>query len=321
MSLASSLRTAVPLLIGLAIGGVGASLFVRSLPGAEGSPEERVSKLEVELKNAHNEIAALRDTGPRRGQKAGSEFSDKARKIVRDIKDGKNINPDDLYGAMKPYFRDFSPVFSRMRAHQEKRWVESKVGELSRKYNLTPDQQEKVSTWMKQKAEDDANRWAELLGGHDTTMEDLAREDMNRRRDDGLDKVMEGMLSGEKLTDFKTTRMTERADRVQQHADFRVQRLSSIVELDDTQRDQAFGIFARNSPDYDPAMKLEGIGGDIGSTPGGNSQEAMLAILRPDQQEAYKTARERRHAEAEKEANEMGFTLPSNWDVLDQSDF
>ena len=152
-------------------------------------------------------------------------------------------------------------------------------------------------------------------------MEDLMRASRDIRPDEGLDEFMAGTLSGDKLTAFKTERMAERAERVQQEADMRVQRLDGIVKLDDTQRDQVFGIMARSSRDYDPGMQLEGIGGDIASTPGGGRQGAMLSVLRPDQREAYEAERQHRRDEAAKELGEVGLSLPPSWDLLDEEDF
>lgn len=319
MSFAQSLRTAVPLVIGLAIGGIGSSLFLKSLPGPDGSPEKRAAELEVELKKAQNRIAALEEKNPRRRRDA--RLLGGARQLMEDVKAGKNVNPDDVFALFQPIMRDLAPLFDRMRVRQEKERIEARTGELARKYDLTPQQQEKLKAWFTQKAKDDAKRWSDLVGAPGTTLEDLARETTAHRLDEGLDQVMEGMLGGDKLTDYKTTRMAERAERVQQHADRKVQRLSTIVELDDAQRDQVFGIYARNSPDYDPEMRLEGIGGDIGGTPGGGGHDAMLSVLRPDQRQKFEDERQRRRQEAEKEMNEMGFALPSNWDLLDQADF
>jgi hypothetical protein len=320
MSFAQSLRTAVPLVIGLAIGGIGSSLFLKSLPGAEGSPEKRAAELEVELKKANNRIAALEDDNPRR-RRDTQVFGAGARKIAEDMKAGKNVNPDDILAAFQPFMRELAPLLDNIRVRQEKARIEAKTGELARKYDLTSQQQLRLEAWFKQKAKDDARRWSDLVGSPGTTLEDLARETATHRPDEGLDHVMEGMLNGDKLTDYKTTRMAEKAELVQQRADTRVQRLDDVVELDDAQRDQAFGIFARNSPDYDPAMKLEGVGGDIGATPGGNSRDAVLSVLRPEQLEKYNAERDRRRNEAEQEMNELGLTLPSNWDLLDQADY
>ncbi len=101
----------------------------------------------------------------------------------------------------------------------------------------------------------------------------------------------------------------------------RVQRLDSIVQLDDTQRDQVFGIMARGSRDYDPAMKLEGVGGEIGATAAGDRQQAMLSVLRPDQRTAYEAEQQRRRDEAAKNMEAIGLTLPPDWDPLDDNDF
>ena len=62
MPLPHSIRALLPLVIGLVVGGVGATLFLESMPGGEGSPEARANKLEQELKQANNRIAALEAT-------------------------------------------------------------------------------------------------------------------------------------------------------------------------------------------------------------------------------------------------------------------
>ncbi len=320
MPLAQSLRTAVPLLIGLAIGGTGAALFRDSLPGAEGSPEKRAARLEVELKEAQNRLAAL-ESGPRARRKPGEDFMFGARRIAEDVKEGRMVDPDDVFRAFQPFVRELAPLFDRMRVREQQRMIDRMTGELSRKYDLSPSQQKTLKDWFRHKAEIEAKRWSDLVGAPGTTLEDLARESPKTRADDGLDEVMAGMLQGDKLAEFKETRMNERVQRVQNHADTRVQRLDDIVDLDETQRDQVFGIMARSSPDYDPGMQLEGEAGDIGTTPGGSPRDAMLSVLRPEQREAYEAERQRRREEAEKDMNAIGMSLPSNWDLLDQLDY
>lgn len=316
MSLPTSLRSFIPLVIGLAIGGVGAKLFMESLPGAEGSPEEQIARLEVELRKANNRVAALEEAHPER-RRPERTFGDGARDIFDDLKAGRPVTPDDLFRAGQPVMRGFSPIFERMRVRQEKQRIDSMSGEIARKYDLTDSQQEALKSWFQQKTEDDAKAWSDLVARDGTTLEDLAKASRDVRPDDGLDEFMAGTLSGDKLVDFQTERMAERAERVQQHADMRVQRLDNIVGLDDTQRDQVFGIMARGSRDYDPGMQLQGIGGEIESTASGDPQEAMLSVLRPDQRAAYDAERRKRRDEAAKEMEEIGLTMPADWDPLD----
>jgi hypothetical protein len=316
MPVAEALKSILPLVVGVAVGVAGATLFRGSLTGEEGSPEEKAAKLEVALKKAENRLAAL-DEGRRPN---GRTVKDGLRDIAADLKAGRPVTPDDLLRLTKPLMRDLEPLLERMRVIEQKNRIDSMTGELARKYDLTGPQQDALKAWFQQKAEADAKAWTELVGSESTTFYDMVRASHEVRPDDGLDAFMETQLGGEKLAKFKTERMAERAERVQQDADRRVQRLDGIVGLDEQQRDQVFGIMARNSRDYDPAMQLEGIGGQIGSTPTGDRQQAMLSVLRPEQLEAYEGARQRRRDEAAKELGAMGLSLPDNWDLLDDED-
>lgn len=316
MSLSSSIRPFVPLVIGLLVGGVGVSLFRESLPGAQGSPEVRANQLEHELKRAQNQIAAL-EAGGAKGR-PGRTVTDGIRSLAEDFREGRKVTPDDVFRSAQPLLRDLAPLFERIRIRDGERQIDSLTGELTRKYNLTPAQQESLKQWFTQKTEEDAKQWTELVSNGNTSLEDLTREMQNTRQDEGLDAFMEKTLTGDKLAAFKTERLAERSQRVQQEADMRVERVDSIVKLDDAQRDQVFGIMARGSRDYDPSMKLEGAGGEIGTTAGGNREQATLAVLRPDQRAAYEAERQRRRAEAEKDAAAIGLSIPENWDALDQ---
>ncbi|MCX6873440.1 MAG: hypothetical protein NTW21_06480 [Verrucomicrobia bacterium] len=307
----------IPLVVGLAVGGVGATLFLQSLPGAAGSPEERASRLEVELKRAENRIAALEAADPQgRRRRPGRTFADGARNIAEDIREGRAVSPDDIFRASQPLLRDLAPLFDRMRVRQQQQMIDSMTGELARKYTLTPQQQEALKQWFGQKATAEAKRFSDLVGQDGTRLEDLMRASRDVRPDEGLDPFMAGLLSGDKLTAFKTERMAQRAERVQQEADMRVERLDAVVNLDDAQREQVFGIMARSSRDYDPAMRLEGGTGEIGATPAGARQEAMLGVLTPAQRAVYQAEQQRRREEASKDLEAIGLTLPADWDMF-----
>lgn len=296
-------------------------MFLQSMPGSEGSPEERASKLEVELKSARNRIAALEAADPHGRRRPGRTLADRARGIVEDIHDGKPVSPDDIFRLAQPLMRDLAPLFDRMRIRQQTAVIESRVGELARKYDLSPAQQAALKQWFEGKSEEHSRQYNDLVQKDGTRLQDLMKASMDVRPDDGLDEFMAGTLSGEKLAAFQTERMAERAERVQQEADRKVQRLDEIVTLDDGQRDQVFGIMARNSKDFDPAMGLEGAGGTIGGTTGANPRDAVLSVLRPDQREAYEAGRRQRLDEARKDMESVGLTLPPDWETPDEDGF
>lgn len=316
------MRSLIPLLVGLAVGVAGAVLFLQSMPPAAGSAEERAGKLEAELKKANNRVAALEGADPQGRRRPGRTTKDGVRNIYQDMKDGKPVTPDDVLRAMQPFLRDMSPLFDRIRTRELQRQSDSKAGELARKYSLTPAQQESLKNWLDQNAADQAKRFSDLISRDGTTLEDLARASVTVRADDGLDPFMESTLRGEKLTAYRTDRMLERVERVQQEADMKVERLDNIVKLDETQRGQVFGLMARGAPDFDPAMRFEGLGTETGAlTSGPSKQDAILAVLRPDQREAYETERTKRREEAQKEMQALGLTLPEDFHSFDPLDF
>lgn len=321
MALPQSIRSLVPLVIGLAVGGVGAVLFQQSMTGAEGTPEQRAAKLEVELKKARNRISALEDTDKYGRRKSHKSVKDSLGEIRDKLRDGETVTPDDMLRLTQPWMRDIAPLLERMRIREQNRLIESKSGELARKYNLTAEQQTALKRWFENKSEESAREWTSLMTQEGTTMMDIMKAARDVRPDDGLDQFMERQLTGEKLTRFKTERMAEKAERVQQYADARTQRLDSIVKLDDAQRDQVFGIMARNSRDYDPALQLEGGVGAIGAAPSGNRQQAILSILRPEQRTAYQEEMNHRREQAQKDMEAIGMSLPENWDPMEMEDF
>jgi uncharacterized protein YoxC len=321
MPLPQSLRSLVPLLVGLTVGVVGAILFQQSMPKPEGSPEEQVAHLEAQLNRANNRIRSLEADDPQGIRRKGQTFSDRARTIAEAIREGKEVSPDDILRACQPLMRDLSPLFDRVRMRQQSQMIDSKVGELARKYGLNPTQQEALKLWFAQKAEADAKKYNELALRDGTSAMELMKYSMESRPDEGLDGFMGTMLSGEKLAAFQNEQLAEKSRRVQNEADMKVERLDQIVGLDAQQRDQVFGIMARNSKDYVPSMGLEGGVGQITEVAGSNSRDAMMSVLRPEQRAAYEAERETRRKTAQEELKTFGLSLPPNWDMLDPSDF
>ncbi|GAA5481323.1 hypothetical protein Hsar01_00530 [Haloferula sargassicola] len=306
---------AVPLVLGLVIGGVGASFFRDSLPGEKGSAEERVSELEAELKKAENRIAAFEADGKtdHRERTLREGIGD----IARKLRDGGKVTPDDLLRATQPLARDLSPIFERMHAKQLQREYDALAGEVARKYDLTDEQQQQVKAWFEAHAQEQAEHWMNVVSREGATMTDLAEAAQNARADDGLDGFMSTVLQGEKLAQFRSDRLHEKAGRVQDYADMRVQRIDNIVDLDESQRDRLFGVMAAGSPDYDASMRFEGASGEIEARPGVDREQAIESVLTPGQREAYQTYKDQQREAANKEMSEFGLTLPADWDPLD----
>jgi DNA-binding PadR family transcriptional regulator len=316
------MRPIVPLVIGLAIGIAGAVLFLQSMPPEKGSAEERAVKLEAKLKKANNKLIAYEAADPYGRHKPGRTLKDGARNIFEDLKAGRPVTPDDIFRATQPLIRDLSPLFERMRAKELQRQTDAKAGELARKYSLTEAQQESLKKWLEQSAADEAKQYTDLISQEGTTLEDMAKAAYQFRPDNGLDKFMESTLTGEKLAAYKSERMLEKVDSVQREADMKVERLDAIVNLDENQRGQVFGVMARGARDFDPAMQFEGLGTDTAPLPAGKSkQEAIMAVLTPAQKETFQAEKTKRLDAARKEMEVIGLTLPEDGGSFDPLDF
>jgi hypothetical protein len=255
-------------------------------------------------------------------RRPGRTLADGARNLAENLREGKPVSPDDIFRATQPLIRDLAPLFDRMRVRELQRQTDAKAGELARKYALNPTQQKALAEWLNQNAEDEAKRFTDLISQEGTKLEDLAKASKDVRVDDGLEKFMERTLSGDRLLAFKTDSMTEKVSRVQQEADMKVTRLDAIVSLDDAQRGEVFGVMARGARDFDPAMQFEGLGTDRGALATGQSkQEAVLAVLRPDQRQIYQNEQEKRRTAARQEMESLGLTPSADWNPAELLDF
>lgn len=292
--------------------------MMQSMPPEAGSAEEQVAQMEVDLKKANNRIAALEDEDPRRARSQGATFTDRARRLADDIRDGKAVSPDEVFRTMQPVMRDLSPLFDRMRERDSKRRIDSLTGEMARRYDLDEASQAKLADWFTKREEEEAARYSELITRDGTTLKEMMEASRDVRPDDGLDEFMPTLLSGDKLTEFQDERMVEKVERVQQEADMKLSRLEALVGLDDAQRDQAFTVFAQGSRDFDPGMGFEGISEEVAN---GGQPPSVLEVLRPEQRDVLEAERTRRREEAEKDMAAIGLTLPADWDFFDDDGF
>jgi hypothetical protein len=272
--------------------------------------------LESELQQARTRIASLEETRPRAARSPAQTAYDRGREIAQRLREGRTVSSDDLFRAAQPLLRDLSPLFERIAEQKFKQQADSLIGELARKYDLNPNQQDTLQKWFSEKSRADRKKWNDLISSDDTTYLQLVKSMRNDRTDEGLDPVMEGLLQGPQLAAFKAERLEERAQRVQQYADRQVQRINNIVRLDPTQTDRLFGIMAQSSPDYDASIRLEGTTGEIAPA-NLHPRDALKSVLRPDQLAEYEADRERRFLEASKEMNKLGVQLPSDWDEFE----
>lgn len=310
------LKQVVGLVLGLFVGAFGGFLFSNSLPPEVGSVEEELEILRNS--NAQNERRlrsyqrnARRDTTP-----------DELRRLARDVRDGKDISPDDLFATMKPWMRQMSPIFERMREVNEEDWVDVRTSEWARQYDLNASQRAQLKEWFRAQGAEQAKALVDVIENKNSGFVDLIRATEYDWKDArGSDKLMEGFLKGDQLEEFKSGRLAERAESVQHEADRNLSRLDGIVALDAKQHEQLFGVLSRAAEDYQPGLNVDGLAGEDSALDRRQRDTEIRAALRRDQIEKLDEYQRNRRVEAEKEMRRMMMTLPKDWDLLDRDTF
>jgi hypothetical protein len=312
------MRAAIPLILGLIIGAIGSILFQRSFPPDPGTSAAKIAELDEQLTRTKIRLAALEAANPRKPTSTAAKLRAGASTIFEDLRDGREVDLDDVFQASKPVLRDLSPIFDRIRRRELKHKNDQVLADLTRKYHLDPSQQKALKAWQQSKAEFETKIVSAVLTSDSTKLGDFAKATRAPRTNNGLDSFMESTLTGEDLARYKTDRLNERVQNVQNEAEHKVSRLHHAVALDEAQQDKVFAIMARSSPEFDPSMKFEGLGDDTAKlTPGQSRNDAIMEVLRPEQRQQYEERRAHRRHEAEQEFREMGLKFPADWDMFE----
>lgn len=312
------MRAPLFLVLGLIVGALGTTLFQRSLPPPPGTEAEKIAELERTLERDRLRIAALEATEANAAARREKLAASGRRSIFEDLKAGREVDLNDMFNASKPFLHEVSPLFERLRRLDSKQRIERAVADLSKRYHLTESQQESLRQWLDEQAIKESGNLTEVTGRPDSTLMDYAKAHRDFHPLEEVDSFMEQTLQGDALAQYKQERLAERVNRVQYEAERRVEQLNSIVELDDAQQDQVFALMARGSKDFDPSMQFEGLGDDRAAIPPGQSRDdAILAVLRPDQRATYEAGRQKARDEATREMAEVGIKLPDDWDFFE----
>ncbi len=313
-----NVRVLLAALGGLLFGAIGSALFIDSTPPEKGTPEAKADKLQSDLTRAQSRIALLETQVPKKELSIGDQTRASMSRILDDLKHGRPVNAEEVYQQMKPVMRDLAPLFDHLRRKAQRQEFAKIAAHMAESYQLTEPQQRALEQWLGERAIKDTEAFNALAYGDKATFESLIEATRYHRPNSGLDDFMLGALTGDTRERYRGNRLRERASSIENHANQRVDLLDAAVQLDTTQEDQLFSLFARSSPDYDPGMQLGNITADGGRlAPGVSRQEAINGILRPDQRARFDAYRQRQHAEAQREAAEMGIRLPANWDFFD----
>ena len=313
------MKQAIGLIVGVAIGVAGGVMFSKSLAPEQGSVEETLEIRTRELAQANGRIRALIDDGARDRKRT---VKDGMRDVMGRIRRGEEVSFDDIWLTMRPWMRDMEPLFERMRQLNEDEFADRMVGEWAGDYSLSASEKERLRDWFKERSRKRAEAFSEVVRSNESGFVDFVQATEYDWRDaEGAEDLMEEMLDGDELREFKDKRLSKRYESVQDESYRNLNRLDEIVGLDPDQHGKAFGLMMRSSEDYQEGMEFEGMDLGQGKLDRDGRWEAIDQILRADQREQLDAYREEKKADAEREMAKVGLSLPKNWELLENDRF
>jgi transcriptional regulator len=263
------------LIMGLSVGALAVAVLRSSGPTAEESAKQELAEAQAKISELEQQKAkALEDA-----EKSKALASKAVMQPVSEL----NKSPDENDTAAKlddatpePAEDDPAAQFAKLFNSKEARslmkqfsgaavnMMEKRAGdEIAKykdKYQLTDDQMSTLQAKLSEKLKEGTEKFTSSLDNENKSVQEIMQEQGQnwRNQEEEIAGIMKETLTEEQYGDFEHDMLAERAQRVERNSSRQLNRLDSQLNLDETQKDQVFGILVENSPDYDSAMKVEG---------------------------------------------------------------
>jgi hypothetical protein len=212
---------------------------------------ERIARLEKEL-------AALKAEKEKADQKPAETASAPA-------EDGK----PDLGKILKdasPLLKSLSSAFEPQRKEMVARFIDSQVQRLTEMAGLSPDQAATLRAHLEALDQENQQKMQNAMG------KDMKLEDLMAMRRNG------GNNPQKAVDDWATANLSANAQ---------LDGLDRDLSLSEEQKDKVFNILVQTDQNYDGSMKLEGIDATASVAAGQSREDAIAAVLSPEQKSKY----------------------------------
>lgn len=201
---------------------------------------------------------------------------------------------DKLFNDAKPLLKRLTAGFEPQRQEMVERLAEQQIKRMMALANLNPEQQAALKQHLLDFSEKEKGKWQAMLDGKGD-MEDMMKMGRGAANSQKmLDEWAKANLEGEQAKSYETGRLGEKAKSITDNANAQIDRMNKSLGLDETQKDEMFQILVRSDKDFDPSMQLEGVTGGSGVPNPLSRDEAIAAILNPEQKEKYQSQQQER---------------------------
>ncbi len=268
-------------ILGISVGGAAGYFAPRpsdkTIPAELTQAKAEISKLQSQLSEKTQTVTKVAEPTP-------TATTEPAKEDGRP--DMKKIMED-----AKPLLKSLTSGFEPRRKEMMKRMVDEQVKRMTAAANLTPEQQASFKAYLEQMGAEEQAKWQNALDGKGG-MEQLFQGGRGQNPQKAMEDWAQQNLTGDQATAYQTTRLTEKAKQVTDSANAQLDRMSSNLNLNETQKDQVFQILVQTDKNYAPTMKLEGVSTETPIT--GTKDEAIAAVLTPTQREQYEKQQQER---------------------------
>jgi len=240
---------------------------------ADNGESERIARLEKEL-------AALKAEK----EKADAKPEESA---AAPAEDGK----PDLGKILKdasPLLKSLSSAFEPQRKEMVARFIDAQVQRLTEMAGLSESQAAALRSHLETLDKENQEKMQSAMG-KDMKLEDLIamRRNGGNNPQKAVDDWAATNLSGDQAESYKAKRLTEKSEQITRSANAQLDGLDRELSLSEEQKDKVFNILVQTDQNYDASMKLEGIDATASVGEGQSRDEAIAAVLSPDQKTKY----------------------------------
>ncbi len=240
---------------------------------ADNGESERIARLEKEL-------AALKAEKEKPEEKPAETASTTA-------EDGK----PDLGKILKdasPLLKSLSSAFEPQRKEMVARFIDSQVQRLTEMAGLSESQAAALRAHLETMDKENQEKMQSAMG-KDMKLEDLIamRRNGGNNPQKAVDDWAAANLSGDQAESYKAKRLTEKSEQITRSANAQLDGLDRELSLSEEQKDKVFNILVQTDQNYDASMKLEGIDATASVGEGQSRDDAIAAVLSPDQKAKY----------------------------------
>lgn len=236
---------------------------------ADNRESERIARLEKEL-------AALKAEKEKSAETASAPAEDGKPDLGKILKDAS------------PLLKSLSSAFEPQRKEMVARFIDSQVQRLTEMAGLSESQAAALRSHLETLDKENQEKMQGAMG-KDMKLEDLMSMGRNggNNPQKAVDDWAAANLSGEQAESYKAKRLTEKSEQITRSANAQLDGLDRELSLSEEQKDKVFNILVQTDRNYDASMKLEGIDATASVGEGQSRDDAIAAILSPDQKAKY----------------------------------